>query len=329
MEVWGAWGAGAAATAFAAGDVDGDGRDDLVDADYSRQTISVLFAEGGGGFRGNAVVAVPSPPIDLASGDFDGNGRTDIAVLGPDVASAVTVLTKGDDGRFGVLATSEASMNAARMATGDFDGDGRPDLAFAATYNGMAVMMNRGDGTFEPPVFHATAGYADFVATGRFDGDENDDVAVVEFGIANGQVSVFLGQGNGTFDPGPSTPLLHSAGSLIASDLDLDGDSDLVTTNACCGQPNAVAILLGNGDGSFATPVGYPTGPGPSSVAVGPPELAGHVSRPRRRELGLDEHLRPHQRLGRRLRAAANRRHRLEALPDRGEAISTTASATS
>ncbi len=135
----------------------------------------------------------------------------------------------------------------------------------------MGVLLGNGDGTFQPAVTYGSGGGAPFsVAVADVSGDGHPDLVVANSGADN--VAVLLGNGDGTFQ----TAVSYSSGgyspySVKISDLNGDGHPDLVVSNICCidGLYGVVAVLLGNGDGTFQTPVTYSSGGGyASSVAI-------------------------------------------------------------
>jgi hypothetical protein len=142
----------------------------------------------------------------------------------------------------------------------DFNRDGLQDVATTNT-----LVLGNADGTLQPPILYNADGAAAIV--GDFNGDGNPDTAVSIFVVGNGSwvVTVFLGNGDGTFRPQQD----YLAGSgiyfLTTGDVNSDGKTDLVTSNSF---DNTVSILLGNGDGTFRSPVNYSTGTGPGPIAV-------------------------------------------------------------
>jgi hypothetical protein len=177
------------------------------------------------------------------------------------------------------------------VAIGDLNGDGHPDLVVAnecqsyENCNGgeVTVLLGNGDGTFQSPVSYGSGGYtAGSVAIADVNGDGKLDLVVSNYcqsycsgGSGMGGVSVLLGNGDGTFQPAVS----YSSGgadatSVAIADLNGDGKPDIVVANKCqtpttCNN-GVVGVLLGNGDGTFQSPVSYSSGsPAALSVAIG------------------------------------------------------------
>jgi FG-GAP-like repeat/FG-GAP repeat len=276
---------GMGASAVVIGDFDRDGKPDLAVANSMSDHVAVLFNTGGGAFANpavNCVFPMGSAPQWLAIGDLDGDGWLDLAVAS-NGASNVSVLVNDRSGsRSGCITgaasyvTYDVTPPPESLTMRDLDGDGKPDLAFVNGGNStVSVLLNAGDGTFPPaPVSYLTdsGGGAQRLAIGDLDGDKSPDLTVLS--VVNGDVSVLLNAGDGTFVAPVHYVTLANRASVAAGDLDGDGKPDLVFANP---GSNDVSVLLSNGDGTFQGAVDFPaggafTGPGAAplvAVAVG------------------------------------------------------------
>ena len=173
--------------AVAAGDLDRDGHPDLVTANTSG-SVSVLLNRGHGKFAAKADYAAAGAPNSLALADFDGDGFLDAAVASPRAPRArhVTVLLGRGDGTFRLRRYFPVRVFASRLTSGDLNGDGSPDLVFSDG-GALAVMLNRGDATFQGPLWF---GLADTIAAGDFNGDGRLDLAGAWVNDRNGAWSV-------------------------------------------------------------------------------------------------------------------------------------------
>ena len=205
----------------------------------------------------------------MAVGDFNRDGKMDLVVL---ANPGFQILFGNGDGTFQPGVGFQLSNAPTGLVVGDFNKDGNQDLAFAIggySKPEVAVLLGRGNGTFEPEVDYATAGSSS-VSKGDFNGDGKLDLAIGG-GDAYLWVSVLLGKGDGTFGSYIATPVAtNGCGAIAVADLNHDQKSDVVC-GAYSYYPGGVSVLLGNGDGTFGSPVFYPiqvTGNGPNVVAI-------------------------------------------------------------
>jgi hypothetical protein len=253
--------------AVAAGDLDGDGRPDLV-ATTDTSDVAVFLDDGAGGFRPAAYYPTGadggfSKPV-LA--DLNGDGKLDLVVT--DVyGGGVRVLLGNGDGTFGPPARfATGGGYPADLAVADLNGDGKPDLVVADNdyFGSVDVLLGNGDGTFQAPVVYATGIHTGHLVVGDFNCDGKPDVAAANSG--DGTVNLFLGNGDGTLGA-PSTLYLGGApAGLAAADFNGDGRLDLAVVNP--GKSEA-DVLLGNGDGTFSDPARLDSGYLPRTVYAG------------------------------------------------------------
>jgi uncharacterized protein (TIGR03437 family) len=242
---------GAAPLSIAVADFNNDGVADVAVA--SRQGnfpgIAVLIGVGDGTFKSAVNYLAPQRQQALAVADFNGDGNADIvSVDSDDIEQNVTILLGAGDGTFRTGATYSTAVPYA-VAVGDFNKDGRPDFVVGFEFSNLSVFLGNGDGTFaqEPtPLQTLEVSPFDFgVSIGDFDGDGNPDIAYA--GSGGSEISIFIGNGDGTFRGAVNFPAGSSPQALVAAEFNGDGRTDLAVTNG-----SSVQILLG-ATGNFPT----------------------------------------------------------------------------
>jgi FG-GAP-like repeat/FG-GAP repeat len=238
-------------------DFNGDGRKDVVatSADiFGVLGVSVLLGYGDGTFRGTwdyDVGTGEDPRVSL--GEFNGDGIQDLAVLIPERLSRIVVLLGNGDGSFRWAFEFETGtlFSSGPLAVSELNGDRIQDLVMAESGR-IAVFLGNGNGTFKSAVNFPVSLPPASIAVGYLNGDAFVDVAVIGF---SSQIGVLLGNGDGTL----RSPIYLDTGAggsgpraLVVDDFNLDGNQDLVTTNPSAGS---ISMLLGNGDGTFRTPL--------------------------------------------------------------------------
>ncbi len=205
-------------------------------------------------------------PQSVAVGDFNADGRPDLAVAITG-NSKVAILLGASGGVFGAATTFTVGNAPNFVATGDFNADLDLDLAFSNDNGGniISVMLGGSAGTFGPGADLGTASFGPIaVAVGDFNADGDPDLAVANNRGAN--VSIFLGGSGGTFGAATNFNAGNFPESLAVGNFNADTDPDLAVANS--GDDN-VSILLGGSGGTFGPPTNFSAGESPAAVAVG------------------------------------------------------------
>ena len=289
--------------AIVAGQFDDDGVIDLAVASGGSNTVSIIPGRGDGTFPNGSLFTIaaggnsvtPNGPFispfttsAMATGDFNGDGRLDLAIA-DGLTGSISILLGNGDGTFRLGETIPLGVDGSDIAAivaGDFNGDGRLDLALLDEGNdallgsdpgGVYLLLGNGDGTFQPAVKYAAGDEPDAMVAGEFGGDGILNLAAVDAG--DGDVSILMGNGDGTFRAAVDYPVGGLPLAIVAGDFSDDGvlnlavaDIDFVNAN---GAPTdnigfeGVSILMGNGDGTFRPAVNYPVGGLPLAIVVG------------------------------------------------------------
>lgn len=153
------------------------------------------------------------------------------------------------------------------MAVGDVNGDRKQDLVMADWNDRtVTVFLGNGDGTFQSGLDSPVGEHPpEAIALADFNGDGAMDVVVVNY--YGNSISILLGNGDGTFQA-PVNVSIAGAESVAVGDFDGDGKADLAVGSAPSSWSYSVAILLGNGDGTFKSATSFPTVHDPASLAV-------------------------------------------------------------
>lgn len=200
-------------TGIAAGDMNGDGKLDLVVANqncpYGRSpcgtgTVSVLLGNGDGTFQAHKDFPVGHPISDVTIGDFNGDGKLDLAVVGRDPAdvqsASVSILLGKGDGTFRAPVRYRLNTNPCSVATADFNADGKLDLVVLDNVGVASILLGNGDGTFQPRVDYPVGSFPyGSIGIGDLTGRGRLDLAVASGGSSS--VTILFGNGDGTFQP--------------------------------------------------------------------------------------------------------------------------------
>jgi RHS repeat-associated protein len=222
-------------------DFNGDGRSDLAVTSHSANDVSILLGKSDGTFADEQFFHVGSGPSSVTTGDLNGDGRIDLAVANS-VSNDVSVLLGNGDGTFAAHQLFTVGNSPISVTTGDFNGDGRIDLAAANTSSrDVSMLLGNGDGTFSVQQRFAAGTSPSYLTTGDFNGDGRSDLAVAsDFArYYNNDVSVLMGNSDGTLSAQRRFAAGIGSHSLATADFNGDGWSDIASANA-----DNVSVLL-------------------------------------------------------------------------------------
>ena len=261
-----------------AADFNGDGNPDLVILQSPGNTVQVFLGHGDGTFAAPVNIADGlSAAGALATGDFNNDGKADIAVTS---GTSISVLLGTSLGTFAkpiVTVTNLTASGSLVLALGDLNSDSRLDALVTDLNGGMQVMLGNGSGAFTPkPVFSFSSSIVppNVIAIGDFNGDGKPDIAagdgagLPQFFFA--KACLLFGYGDGTFNlnspacydapvpaPGPDPVVYTGFADMLVTDL--NGKAGLVF-------PGDPVILLNNDGAGGLSQANYAAGGGPVTL---------------------------------------------------------------
>ena len=260
-------------TALATGDFNNDGNLDLAITDQFASTVIILLGNGDRTF--SAAPGTPpstgATPDAIATGDFNRDGKQDLAIANHD-SNTVTILLGKGDGTFTAAASPNTDVYPDAIAVGDFNGDGKLDLAVVNNFSQtVTVLLGDGSGAFAIPASGgytapATGKYPTAIAIGDLNGDGVQDLAIASSGAS--AVTVLFGKGDGTFTNVQTVAAGSALGQLAIADTNGDSRPDIVVTNS---GVNAVTTLVNTFTASATAAL-----PGVSIPGSGPQNIFAH-----------------------------------------------------
>lgn len=260
-----ALGEGRASEAIGSADVDGDGRQDLVSVSHVRSTgeqarVEVFLGLGNGAFADPLVASIADGPVDLVTGDIDGDDAAEIIVVS-NRGSELVLVEYGASG----LTTEVTSLpdHSRRATLADLNGDGLLDVAIPrfgtreAPGQTITVLFRHPNGGYEPPASYEVGTRPVEVLPADADNDADLDLFVIS--LDSSEVSLLSNHGDGTFAEAAGHTVASGRDRIELVDLDSDGAIDIVTVGPLIdysGQSSyGVSILFGDGSGGYLDPL--------------------------------------------------------------------------
>jgi hypothetical protein len=208
------------ANRMVAADLDGDPYPDLVLLGGQGNEIITFLGDGREGFLAPIASGFGGSPIALVTGDFNGDRRTDVAVIDPN--RPTVVLTYAGDGQGNIQPLGSADFGGAvkKLIAFDADADGRSDLA--AITDRVQLVRSTGGGFAPLPDLPAPANPSQVVAA-NFDHNGAADLAVLTPDL----VTIWLNDGRGAFQRAPDV-VMKDARGIAAGDFSADAVPDLL-----------------------------------------------------------------------------------------------------
>ena len=259
---------------LAAGDVNGDGKPDLLLTypsplnNYPPDVVRVLINQGGGAFAPGVDYTVGNGAGSAILADVNGDGKPDLLTMNSGdyqqnyKNSGISLLLNRGDGTFGPKTDYKTPPYCSGLLVADVTGDSLPDIVYANGSNALAILPGDGAGAFGAETDYSVGAAPNSIAVADYNGD-----GILDLITCNGgqDVTVLLGLGKGRYQNPVSLPAGNAPQAVALADVNGDGKADLIVLN---NGSNTVSVAFGNGDGTFGAKSDYPVSGKPVALAV-------------------------------------------------------------
>ncbi len=259
-------GVGSSPSSVAAVDVNGDGRVDLISANYGSGTLTVLTNNGSGGLVLSSSPGAGSYPYSVAAADVNGDGWVDL-ISANVVDSTLTVLTNNGSGGFALSSSPGVGSLPFSVVAADVNGDGWVDLISAnRNANTLTVLTNNGSGGFALSSSLGVGSYPESVAAADVNGDGKVDLISANY--YGNTLTVLTNNGSGGFVLSSSPGVGNDPYFVATADVNGNGKVDLISANSGGGSGHTLTVLTNNGSGGFVLSSSPGVGNNPWSVTA-------------------------------------------------------------
>ncbi|BAZ08411.1 FG-GAP repeat-containing protein [Calothrix sp. NIES-4071] len=251
------------------GDINSDGKADIVTANYESNSVSVLLNLGNGAFGTKTDYAVGYSPTSVVLGDVNGDKLVDILTANAS-DNTVSVLLNNGSGAFTPKTNYAVGGAPSSITIADANSDGKVDVITANSIdNSVSVLFGNGNGTMNATIEPSTNNYSVISAPKSvvlYDVTSDGILDMVTNNPETNTVSVSFGNGDGSFSPAFNYAVGDNPQSVYVADVSGDGKVDLVVANT---DSNLVSVLFNNGQGIFSAATNSIVKGRPNSIAVG------------------------------------------------------------
>jgi len=222
----------ASLSSIAVGDVNGDGKKDVITSHASNARLIATYLGDGTGNIAAPITTSRNPGVsNLVAGDFNEDGKDDLFIVDENGRGSTLIST--GDGHF--TAVPDFSIDSISgqlpLMKGDFNGDGHTDLAIFSG-SSIAIWKGSGDGKFTSGGSNPLLNGIQSAAVGDINGDGKLDIAIMGPGV-NATINILIGDGNGGFSASAAVGgFIDQGSSIVAGDFNNDGTADLAFVSA-------------------------------------------------------------------------------------------------
>jgi hypothetical protein len=269
----------ASCISLAAGALRDDKGKDIVAGCQAEGEVVVLLSNGNGTFKAAKAYPVPGGVDIVALGDFNGDGKLDVAVTNGGTYDMVSILPGTGSGTLKGAVPFGTNFGPGGMGVADFDGDGKLDLVtadsgapFGVTVGSISVLLSNGKDLFAARTDYSvgdenvTGAYSGIAAADLTGNGKPDLIVPITFAFPY-EISILMNKGNGTFKPFVSYPLPTGAVAVVAGDFNNDHKPDIAVANG--NGTGSITVLLNSGTGTFPTYTQYSINGISDGLAVG------------------------------------------------------------
>ena len=270
----------ASCISLAAGALRDDKRLDIVAGCQSASRVVVLLSNGDGTFKAAKAYDVPAGVDQVALGDFNGDGKLDVAVTNAGTYDMVSVLPGTGSGTLKAPVAFGTNYGPSGIAAADFNGDGKLDLVtsdnggpFGVTMATISVLLSNGKDIFAARTDYSvgsgtlTGAYSGIAAADLTGNGKPDLIVPITYADTPYEFSILKNKGNGTFDAPVNYELPIGPNAVAAGDFNNDHKADIAVMNF--GGNGSISVLLNSGTGTFPSYTTYPINGSGYGIAVG------------------------------------------------------------
>jgi Ca2+-binding RTX toxin-like protein len=261
--------AGNSPASIVTADINSDAHPDIIVADESDNRVGVLYGLGDGTFTTPFEFQAGKSPDAVTVADVNGDSHPDL-IAADSTTGMVAVMTSNGDGTFSapekLAVGSDPDALAAGVLNSTYSSANVDIVSANAGSDNVSVLIGNGDGTFDNAVNYSVGSDPAAVILPILQTNISAiDPDMVTVNQESDNISVLVANQDGTFKPAVTYAVGNEPTSVVAADVNGDGNLDLIVTNKA---DNTVSVLIGNGDGTFKAQQVFAAGSGPVSVSA-------------------------------------------------------------